>query len=196
MLPGLRHFVSLFKGRVASDSFGNILSLLDEALARVGNSEIGERDFALLGSGHEIFSALYSVGFIGVSDVGSGRFVFCHDGSNSSLSAIEHARKVIVHPCYWKALEIHSDVTAEAVLGEIDDEQDEKRVGPTVENEVQDLRVKRLGQIVEELPRIKVGLRILSDSKPGCAMRFKFYSQAPFQMSKSRGVKVHYRSAA
>jgi hypothetical protein len=158
VLPGLRHFVSLFKGRIAADSFGNILSLLDEALARVDNSEIGERDFALLGSGQEIFSALYSVGFIGVADTGSGRFVFCHDGSNSSLSTIERTRKVIVHPCYWKALEIRSDVAAEAVLGEVDDEQDERRVGPTVETEVQDLRLKRLGQIVEELPRIKVGL--------------------------------------
>lgn len=162
VLPGLRHFVSIFKGRAASDSFGNVLFILGEALSRVSNSELGERDFALLGSGHEIFSALYSVGFIGVADVGSGRFVFCHDGSNSSLNDIEHTRKVIVHPCYWKALEIRSDVAAESVLGEIDDEQDEKRVGATVANEVQDLRVKRLGQIVEELHRIKV---VPDDSK-------------------------------
>ncbi|WP_147477109.1 P-loop ATPase, Sll1717 family [Corallococcus sp. AB038B] len=158
VLPGLGLFASIFHGRPAVDTYENVLKVLDAAVARNDRLGVGVRDFALLGSGREIFSALYSVGFLGAAEAGGERFSFCHDGNNSNISSLDSRKNTIVHPCYWKALEIVSELAPEDVLIQLDDEESETQVGPVVEAELQDLRVKRLGQVAEEFHRIPLGI--------------------------------------
>lgn len=152
VLPGLSLFVAEFRGRRAHDSYGAIVKLLDEAAARADFSDPASRDFGVFHSGPEIFSALYSVGFLGLRDLAGPAFTFCHDGSASPLSSVEADRPVTVHPCYWKALELQGDVPPEEVVIQINDEYEAKASQNT-----RDLRIALLGEVQGALPRIPIG---------------------------------------
>lgn len=152
VLPGLKLFVSCFRARPTQDRFGNIVSLLEDAASRVDFSDVAARDFALFNSGSEIFSALYSVGFIGIRDPATAAFAFCHDGSATTLASVEPDRLVTVHPCYWKALDLSGELPPEDVVVQINDEYD-----PTTPDAINDFRTSLLGEIQGALPRLPLG---------------------------------------
>jgi hypothetical protein len=116
VLPGLKQFVAVFVGAPAQAQFGTVTKMLDEIVQRTESEGTATRDFALFNSGSEIFSALYSVGFIGVQDLGTGRVTFCHDGSSSALASIAPDRLTTLHPCYWKALEVSGETPPDSVI--------------------------------------------------------------------------------
>src|SRR5262249_45448344 len=152
VFPGLRLFVEHFKGRPVPERFGEIRSMLDDAVVTADYFDPAARDFGIFSTGSEIFSALYSVGFIGVQDAGGGAFTFCHDGAPSTLGAIEVVRPVTVHPCYWKALDLQGATPAEEVLIRINDEYKAK---PSTE--LTNIRTALLGEIYGALPKVAVG---------------------------------------
>ncbi|MHA7631834.1 metallophosphoesterase family protein [Corallococcus sp. M7] len=155
VLPGLQAFVGLFASRKSIDEYGNILKMLSDVAEGPLSGNTG-KEFALLGTGAEIFSALYSVGFLGVKDESAEGFRFCHDGSNADLRTLEPTREVAIHPCYWKALEVIPAAAAESVVMKVDDSDDiAKR--PTTKNELVDRRTKLLGETVSELHKIRPG---------------------------------------
>lgn len=156
VLPGLRHFVQCFRSKGADLNLGTVLGLLDHA---VQNNEILERsaaDFAILGSGREIASALFSVGFLGVHNTSLGKYRFSHDGTTSEVDFRDENVRTLVHPCYWRALDLESPHPSENVVVEIHDEYDEKETERD-EDDVSNLRFRRLGQILGELPQIPFG---------------------------------------
>ena len=96
--------------------------------------------------------ALYSVGFLGLEDPATKSVLFCHDGARSSVSSMDGSGRVAVHPCYWKALDVGEAGVGTEVLVDIHDDYD------TRENpQLSDLRIKRLGQLVSELPTTPTG---------------------------------------
>jgi hypothetical protein len=153
VFPGLKVFISLFHGRPAQDRYGSIVQLLDEAVAHSDYADTPARDFGVFNSGADIATALYSVGFIGVSDELNRSFVFCHDGASSPLATLAKDRIVTVHPCYWKALELTGETPPEEISVKINDEYNEN---PPVK-ETKDFRVQLLGDILGALPRIRTG---------------------------------------
>ena len=152
VLPGLGLFIQVFEGKAAFAKLREVLSLLESAVGNSNFSEYGSGDFALFSSGREILSALYSVGFIGFRDMRSGRFVFCHDGSTSELDPSQSETEAVVHPCYWRALNLASEAAPEEVAVQVEDDKES-----TNKDDVADLRIKLLGQIVSQLPSIPLG---------------------------------------
>lgn len=152
VLPGLKDFILPFYGRRASNSYSSVISILDDACSNTDYSKPESVDFALFNSGKEIFSALYSIGFIGVMDNTTGRYIFCHDGSAAGTRSIPHEQLTIIHPCYWKALEVTDELSGNEIIVQINDEyevQDKNALG--------DIRLKRLGSTIGELPNIPLG---------------------------------------
>jgi hypothetical protein len=154
VLPGLKRFAEAFRGRAAQIDYNQVLLMLQETMeSEVSGAEA--RDFALLRTGEEAFAALYSVGFIGVQEAEGVRF--CHDGSNIDVSALAATRKVVVHPCYWRGLDLKEDDTTEVVI-RVDDEDDITATGSAKEA-VADMRLRKLGTIIGELGMIPEGPR-------------------------------------
>lgn len=151
VFPGLRRSVQLFRARAARQKFGDIVKLLDEALRTEDFFEVESRDFALFSNATSIFSALYSVGFLGVERDG-GKYRFCHDGARSGVGEPEPDRVVAVHPCYWRALDMTGEQLGESIALDIYDDSEAINVST-----ISDLRTKRLGQIIGELPRMSLG---------------------------------------
>jgi hypothetical protein len=152
VLPGLRIFVSAFRGRPAQQTFAQVVAQLDAFAAYNDYSETASRDLVLFRDGGEMFSALYSVGFIGLRDQTTGTYTFCHDGTVSALVSIEANRETLVHPCYWKALDISVTEELDQILIQTNDEYNEVH-----SDEPRHLRLQRLGRLPEELAGIPIG---------------------------------------
>lgn len=152
VLPGLKDFILPFYGRPASNTYSSIISILDDACSNTDYSKPESVDFALFNSGKEIFSALYSIGFIGVMDNTTGGYIFCHDGSAAGTRSMPHEQLTIIHPCYWKALEVTDELSGKEIIVQINDEYEVQD-----KNELGDIRLKRLGSTIGELPNIPLG---------------------------------------
>jgi Cdc6-like AAA superfamily ATPase len=152
VLPGLRLFIDIFRDGPALSPLGGILQRLNHAIESGSYETIEARDFALLGTGQEIFYALHSIGFLGIEQPGAGRFMFSHDGASSDLSDLSDNIQVAIHPCYWRALGLTMDAQPIEVLTRIHDDYE-----PGDVSAIKDHRSRRLGQLVEQLPRLTMG---------------------------------------
>jgi hypothetical protein len=116
------------------------------------------QQFAILGSPEAGIHALYSVGFIGIQDKLSGRYRFCHDGNQTKTELAPDA-VCLIHPCYWRALnvksaDLSSDVAEEmpSAATEIQDEYDVE-----ISSKTPEIRKHRIGQIIATLQKIPKG---------------------------------------
>lgn len=162
VLPGLSLFVRAFEDKRAFEQYQSVVELLSETIGAEHYESSAASDFALFNSGQEVFLALYSVGFLGIKDPVGNRYHFCHDGSLANLAEIDDGRIVAVHPCYWRALNLTSvgDEPGSGIVIDTDDEFEDGGVVPELASRmahVRDLRTQRLGQVLEELPRISLG---------------------------------------
>jgi len=153
VLPGLPQFAHVFESQSAQMPYAEAQALLDAVVTRF-DKDACIRDFALLRTGAEAFNALYSVGFFGVQDA-DGAVRFCHDGSNTDVQDLPATRTVVVHPCYWRALDLRSE-TADEVTVSVDDE-DDVALSASGKKVMTDMRLRQLGRIVEELHKIPEG---------------------------------------
>jgi hypothetical protein len=114
--------------------------------------------FAILGSPDCGIQALYSVGFLGIKDEGSGRYRFCHDGNQAKPETTEKS-SYLVHPCYWRTLNIQSaeltQEAAEAMPAAIIEIRDEYDIDIT--SKTPEIRRHRIGQIIAGLSYIPLG---------------------------------------
>jgi hypothetical protein len=153
VLPGLRYFISVFHGRPAVEKISHVVQMLEEAAGNQSFEDEGQSDFAVFGSGKHILHALFGVGFVGFEDRNKEEiYTFSHDGSGSRLETLGQESSCMVHPSYWRALEIEPNVSAEAISIQVNDEYQ-----PLSSPETKDLRTQRLGQIISELPQLSLG---------------------------------------
>ena len=154
VLPGLRSFVKAFDRRSAISSLEEVVSHLDSVIAEGAYDEEASSDFALFGTGRQVTAALYGVGFLGFEDsLVEGQYTFCHDGSRSDTERYEGSRQVVIHPCYWRALEVDADEPQSEVLVRINDDY-EVAGDPGM---IKDLRIQQVGRVLAELPVIGDG---------------------------------------
>ena len=107
--------------------------------------------------------ALYSVGFIGVHDPASNSFTFCHDGNNPNKEFV-HTDKVLVHPCYWIALNLTKNALEPEEAEEINDEYEIH-----VSSLTPAIRAHRIGELIGELHKIPLGHDGSSEFEEWCA---------------------------
>lgn len=105
----------------------------------------------ILGSEEEIAKALYGVGFLGVYDQQNHTWVFSHDGKQPDRT-ISASDSLMIHPCYWSALNLQKEELDQGVAEQIFDEYE-----ITIHSQSAEQRFTRLGQIISELSTIPTG---------------------------------------
>lgn len=147
VFPGLGIIARSFAGSDAFQSLESVRQRLDNLLSQDNYSTPQSSDLAILGTSSELIDALYSVGFLGLENLGTRTVRFCHDGALSGISATEGNLRVAIHPCYWQALDVTDTAVDAEVVIDIHDDY-ETRVDP----QIGDIRTRRLGQLVSDLP--------------------------------------------
>lgn len=128
--------------------------------------------FAILETPETALHGLYGIGFIGIFDRTHGSYVFSHDGKRADR-AFSQDDKLMVHPCYWSALNLSHD---ELDQGEAEQIFDEYEI--TIASHSSDERKKLLGQLISELNTIPIG----SDG----ATRFEDWSKRALEIAFAR----------
>ncbi len=152
-IPSLPVTVSMFEHGSPELSYADALCLLDRlptAMAAAGASAAVQQDYVILKS-DGVLKALYSVGFIGTHDEASNSFTFCHDGRQAQREFIPTDR-ILVHPCYWIALNLTRDALAPAEAEQINDEYEIKVTSSSPAQ-----RAQRIGSLISELGTIQTG---------------------------------------
>ena len=154
VLPGLESFVRAFDRRTAITTYDDVVRHLDRIIAGDAYSTLESSDFAVLGNGRRVVSALYGVGFLGFEDqLAEGQFTFCHDGARTDPDRCDGATAVAVHPCYWRALELEANMQNAEMLLRINDDYEVAKDDGTVS----DLRVRQIGVVLQQLGGIPLG---------------------------------------
>lgn len=125
----------------------------EKIASTLGSSELPVEaiQFArILGGPEEIIKALYGIGFFGVID-SAGKYIFSHDGKRPNIS-ITNKNLLLIHPCYWIALNLNENEDASNIKQDIYDEYE-----ITISSESKELRDKMLGQLMSELTSISLG---------------------------------------
>ena len=152
VFPGLRIVADSLVGSDAFQPLDSIRTRFDNLVDELDYSQPHSGDVAILGNGSQILDALFSIGLLGLVETGRNVVRFCHDGARSSISDLSDERHVAVHPCYWKALNVHTGDVSPEVLVQIHDDY-EARANTTAPAQ----RVRLLGQLVADLPELPPG---------------------------------------
>ena len=162
ILPGLSHFISaLARGPAElpmTTARQHVQSTLDAQDVPVPVAQ----DLAIHATADAVLRSLYSVGFLGVKDPVSGSFRFCHDGQVGA-SAFDAEARLLVHPCYWLALNFGQDGLAPEEAREIHDEYDIAVVSATPE-----VREARIGALIARLGQTPEGTEGAPDFEQWC----------------------------
>lgn len=136
--------------------------LVDRGSEALRADEAAAQTFTLLNTPSDISSALYSVGFLGIKDPASGVTACCHDGRMLDRM-LKDTDRVMVHPCYWMALGVaHAEIEAGRAQ-EIFDDYDIRVVSASPE-----IRKAKLGQLIGELDRMRVGDEAATEFEDWC----------------------------
>lgn len=153
IIPCLPTATSLFEHGSPEKTYGEAIELLDEmpsALRASNAGSLAEQDFAILKS-DGLIRSLYSVGFIGTHDANSNTFTFCHDGRQPDREFTSQDR-ILVHPCYWIALNLSRNALAPEEAEQIEDEYEIKVTSVSPE-----IRATRIGTLISEIGQINEG---------------------------------------
>lgn len=153
IMPCLPIAVSMFEHGNPEMNYSEVVNLLDgmPSAIKAANADARvEQDFAIL-KNDGVIRSLYSVGFAGTHDENSNTFTFCHDGRQPDREFTVQDR-ILVHPCYWIALNLSKNVLAAEEAEQINDEYEIKvtSVSPQI-------RSQRIGALMAELGRIDEG---------------------------------------
>ena len=151
ILPGLAQYVAAFHGGNPELRVEEAQSLIEQLLSTGSDDPIVQQDFLILENAQAVLRGLYSVGFLGVRDPSAGTFVFCHDGRTPDRE-FTGADRVLVHPCYWMALNCTRNTLAPTEAENIYDEYDIE-----ISSETPDIRNTRIRELIAQLDRIEEG---------------------------------------
>lgn len=151
IFPSLRIFTSVFTSGSAEVSKAAINDKISEILNKDDHKLGLQRDIAIFEDPDQVLQRLYSIGFLGLFDEASSSFVFCHDGREPTKEVSEDTR-ILIHPCYWLALNLKEDSLEKHQAEEIYDEYDIEISSISAEQ-----RTERIGKIIEEIKSIKKG---------------------------------------
>lgn len=167
IFPSIENITLAFAGRAPELTLSEACDLIQTAL---GDAPLGSE----LGTERAIFSniedyvrSLYGVGFFGFYDSASGSYIFSHDGRNPETD-ITGNQKLLVHPCYWMALNLTKNNLNPDEATEINDEYEIKVSSVTPE-----LRNARLGRLIEEYRHIAEGQESSADFENWCVEALK-----------------------
>jgi len=125
VFPLLKSLTASFESGKTEYAMSEVLDIILNTIQGEELSPEARQESAILKTPEAIVQGLYEVGFIGLWDEAGHRFQFCHDGASANRSVMEGDHRVLVHPCYWMALNCVSRIALPDVP-EIHDEHDAK----------------------------------------------------------------------
>lgn len=166
IFPSIDAAIAVFSNRSPEISLASGCELLMDVLARpVGLASSTE--LAIFSQPEDLIRALYGIGFFGVYDPGSGSYVFSHDGRRPDAE-FEPDQKLLIHPCYWMALNLTRSTLNPEEATDINDEYEIKVASVTPE-----LRNARLGRLITEYTKIVSGLDGAAEFEQWCLEALK-----------------------
>ena len=162
IIPTLRPLISVFKNHNPEFSFKEAIEKIECLFSDKTLADSYQREFAILESAQEGIRTLYSVGFLGIKDSASNAFVFCHDGRDPNKE-FQPADKLLIHPCYWMALDATKSALSTEEATDIHDEYEVE-----VFSEAPEIRNRRIGQLLGKLDKIQIGHDGASDFEEWC----------------------------
>ncbi|SDK16233.1 hypothetical protein SAMN04487784_1302 [Stenotrophomonas pavanii] len=162
VFPGLRALVSSFSSGDAKLRLTEVQEKISNVMASPGLTAVESQHFAILGSAQEVLKALYGIGFIGVFDKQIASFVYSHDGKRFDKLLVDEDI-LMIHPCYWPALNISG---FELTQGEAEEIYDEYEIA--IESQSGEQRKRILGQLMSELNSIPEGVAGASQFEVWC----------------------------
>lgn len=171
IFPSIQLVTSHFKNIDPELTVYSCLDKIDSSYEIAKNQEKPEilSEFELI-KNTGILQSLYSVGFIGIANEKSSSFAFCHDGRTPD-KGFEENDKILIHPCYWIALNLNKTTLTPEEADSINDEYDINIISANPE-----IRNKRVGQIISNLSSIAEGKSGATDFEQWCvdALRIVF----------------------
>lgn len=152
VFPGIRQLTASFANGPAQfslqDGIRNIRSVLEDPDI---NAKVLQH-LRILGSEEEIVKALYGVGFLGIQDRQSSSWIFSHDGKRpDKVTSTDDL--LMIHPCYWNALNVQRDELDPGAAEQIFDEYE-----ITIHSQSTEQRASSLGRLISELASIPLGI--------------------------------------
>ena len=171
ILPGLENFTAAFHGNNPEMTMGDASQLFKSVLDKGSEDPITRQNFLILNDGDTVLRTLYSIGFIGIRDGVAGTYVFCHDGRapDRDFSAPD---RILVHPCYWMALNCTRNTLNSDEAEDIYDEYDIE-----VSSETPEIRNAKIKELIAQLDSIDEGLQVLQLLNYGVTKLFVFVLQ-------------------
>jgi len=162
IFPTIEQSISIFASRSPEISHIEACELLRARSLQRPASIDAAVEQAILAQPEDYIRALYGIGFFGVYDQASGSYVFSHDG-RSPESEIAPDQKLLIHPCYWMALNLTKSTLNPEEATEINDEYEIKVSSVTPE-----IRSARLGRLITEYTTIPEGAEGAGDFENWC----------------------------
>jgi len=167
IFPALKLFTSSFSSGASEVLISDARILIDKTLSRDDHEIEVQRDLAIFENADQVFQRLYGIGFLGLYDESVSSFVFCHDGRDPAKD-ISDSSRLLIHPCYWLALNLSEKTLDQDEAEEIYDEYDIE-----ISSISDDQRQTRIGQIIEEIKKIDHGRKDCLDFENWCLQAIK-----------------------
>ncbi|MEN8131999.1 MAG: ATP-binding protein [Pseudomonadota bacterium] len=151
IFPGLSLFTATFSNKNPEMSVAEAANTVSSVLSQDSYDPKIQQQVAIFQTPIDVMRDLYRVGFLGVLDDASSNYIFCHDGRDPNKE-FEETGKILVHPCYWMALNSTRNTLDPEEAEEIYDEYDIE-----VASETPEQRAKRIGQVIAQLNEMPEG---------------------------------------
>ncbi|MGB6242590.1 MAG: ATP-binding protein [Castellaniella sp.] len=170
IFPSIESAISVFGNRNPELLFPEACELLDGVITSPPPGIESHIELAILNQAEDLVRALYGIGFLGVQDASTGSYVFSHDGRRPDTE-FESNHRLLIHPCYWIALNLTRNVLSQDEATDINDEYEIK-----VSSVTPILRNARLGRLISEYQKINSGAEGAADFEQWCldALRICF----------------------
>ncbi len=162
VFPGIKYVTSVFSNGPAQLLVSDAIKTIKSAAESPSITADILQHLKILGSDEETVKALYGVGFFGIYDPQSSNWIFSHDGKRTDIS-IKLDDSLMIHPCYWSALNLQNDDLERGIADQIFDEYE-----ITIYSQSAEQRANRLGQLISELANIPLGLDGASSFEGWC----------------------------
>jgi len=162
VIPGVGLLTGAFTNGSAKISWTDASQKIEPVMLDPNQREEVVQNFKILRTPDEAIKSLYGIGFFGIYDKQSGNYIFSHDGKSPSRTFGE-ADFLMIHPCYWAAMNIGQDGITQEDAEEIYDEYE-----ITIASQGSEQRSKLLGQLISQLNSIPVGLDSAHDFEDWC----------------------------
>lgn len=162
VFPGIKQLTSAFANGPAQQSLNAAVQVIRKVLDEPSLDVNVLQHLRILGGEEDVVKALYGVGFFGINDRQSFSWIFSHDGKRPDKTMSSNDL-LMVHPCYWSALNLQRDELERDTAEQIFDEYE-----ITIHSQSADQRAASLGRIISELNTITLGAEGASDFEDWC----------------------------